>query len=83
MDCKNAYLINGVDYMLCRKVGKIDVKDAKSVAHAVCPHQKFCPTKNCHIMAAGWDKCKRLVEEKPVSAAEVKKTTRKKAVKAE
>lgn len=78
MDCKNAYLLNGVDYILCRKVQKPDAKDRKAVAHALCAHQKFCPQKGCHTMEAGWESCKRLISEAP-AAPKPKKT--KKTVK--
>ena len=43
MQCENAYIKEGVRYILCRKEKEPDIRDQRALTHAMCGHQRFCP----------------------------------------
>lgn len=69
MDCPNAYLKDGVQFILCKKESMPIQNDHKSLFHATCPHQVFCQTANCHRMTADWIKCHKNAPIEPHAPA--------------
>lgn len=57
MQCENGYVKPGVKGILCRKAEEPKSGDLKSVAHALCGHQRFCPNQRCYTLLPGWEKC--------------------------
>lgn len=57
MQCENGYIKPGVRGILCRKAEAPTDGNLKSVAHALCGHQRFCPNQKCHTMLPGWENC--------------------------
>lgn len=57
MQCENGYTKPGVKGILCRKCEEPKDGDLRSVAHAMCGHQRFCPTARCYQFLPGWEKC--------------------------
>lgn len=68
MQCENGYTKDGVRGILCRKAEEPKNGDLKSVAHALCGHQRFCPNERCFMFLPSWEKCTKR-REKPVEAA--------------
>ena len=60
MDCKNAYLMQNIPYVLCRIENQPDGKDRRELFHAMCIHQEECPRQNCHKLTPGWVSCVKL-----------------------
>lgn len=58
MQCENGYTKPGVKGILCRKCEEPKENDLRSVAHALCGHQRFCPNQRCYTMLPGWEKCR-------------------------
>lgn len=69
MQCKNGYIKDGVKGILCRACEEPKDGNLCSIAHALCGHQRFCPTERCYSFLPGWENCTKL-REKPVEAAE-------------
>lgn len=57
MQCENGYTKPGVKGILCRKCEEPKEGDLRSVAHALCGHQRFCPNARCHQFLPSWEKC--------------------------
>lgn len=57
MQCENGYIKPGVRGILCRKAEAPTDGNLKSVAHALCGHQRFCPNQKCYTMLPGWENC--------------------------
>lgn len=57
MQCENGYTKPGVKGILCRKCEEPKEGDLRSVAHALCGHQRFCPNQRCYTLLPGWEKC--------------------------
>lgn len=57
MQCENGYVKPGVKGILCRKCEEPKEGDLRSVAHALCGHQRFCPNQKCYTMLPGWENC--------------------------
>lgn len=57
MQCENGYTKPGVKGILCRKAEEPKAGDLRSVAHAMCGHQRFCPNARCYQFLPGWEKC--------------------------
>ena len=57
MQCENGYTKPGVKGILCRKCEEPKNGDLKSVAHALCGHQRFCPNARCYQFLPSWEKC--------------------------
>lgn len=57
MQCENGYTKQGVKGILCRKAEEPKAGDLRSVAHAMCGHQRFCPNARCYQFLPGWEKC--------------------------
>lgn len=57
MQCENGYTKPGVKGILCRKAEEPKAGDLRSVAHAMCGHQRFCPNQRCYQFLPGWEKC--------------------------
>ena len=57
MQCENGYTKPGVKGILCRKAEEPKEGDLRSVAHAMCGHQRFCPTARCYQFLSSWEKC--------------------------
>ncbi len=57
MQCENGYTKTGVRGILCRKCEEPKTGDMRSMAHALCGHQRFCPNARCYTMLPGWEKC--------------------------
>lgn len=69
MDCKHAYLKNGIQYILCHHEPQPQPNDHRSLFHATCPFQVFCKTSNCHKMTPEWKGCAKIVSESRQNAA--------------
>lgn len=70
MECKHAYKMRGVRYILCEKTGRPDAENPMEVAHAMCGHQRFCPDAHCCTLLPTWRECMRLRETPQNSAQE-------------
>ena len=57
MQCENGYVKPGVRGILCRKCEEPKEGDLRSVAHALCGHQRFCPNARCYQFLPSWEKC--------------------------
>lgn len=57
MQCENGYTKPGVKGILCRKCEEPKEGDLRSVAHALCGHQRFCPNARCYQFLPSWEKC--------------------------
>lgn len=57
MQCENGYTKPGVKGILCRKCEEPKSGNLRSVAHALCGHQRFCPNARCYTLLPGWEKC--------------------------
>lgn len=57
MQCENGYVKNGVHGILCRKCEEPKEGDLRSIAHALCGHQRFCPNARCYQFLPSWEKC--------------------------
>lgn len=57
MQCENGYTKPGVKGILCRKCEEPKENDMRSMAHALCGHQRFCPNARCYTLLPGWEKC--------------------------
>lgn len=57
MQCENGYTKPGVKGILCRKAKEPKDGDLRSVAHALCGHQRFCPNQRCYQFLPSWEKC--------------------------
>lgn len=68
MQCENAYTKPGVKGILCRKAEEPKAGDLRSVAHAMCGHQRFCPNARCYTLLHGWEKCVLREKDSPSSA---------------
>lgn len=84
MQCENGYTKDGVRGILCRKAEEPKSGDLKSVAHALCGHQRFCPNARCFQMLPGWEACPKRRQSRKETAGSVipakagKSTTRRK-----
>ena len=70
MQCENGYTKPGVKGILCRKAKEPKENDMRSTAHALCGHQRFCPTARCDQFLPSWEKC--TMREDAAKAAEKK-----------
>lgn len=57
MQCENGYTKPGVRGILCRKCDEPKEGDLRSIAHALCGHQRFCPNARCYQFLSSWEKC--------------------------
>lgn len=81
MQCENAYTDPKVRGILCKKCEKPCGSGAKGVAHALCGHQRFCPTARCYTLLPGWEKCvkrREAVTESTEQKAPTKRVNKKK-----
>lgn len=65
MQCENAYIKEGVRYILCRKEKEPDLRDQRALTHAMCGHQRFCPNNRACTLLPSWEHCLKRAE-KPV-----------------
>lgn len=70
MQCENGYTKPDVKGILCRKCEEPKESDMRSMAHALCGHQRFCPNARCYTMLPGWEKC--LLRENTAAAPEIR-----------
>lgn len=56
-ECKHAYEIDGVNYLLCDREARPTPGDMKAVSHATCPHQRFCASRRCAVLLPVWKDC--------------------------
>lgn len=66
MQCENGYTKPGVKGILCRKCEEPKENDLRSVAHALCGHQRFCPKQRCYQFLQSWEKC--VLRKAPIGA---------------
>lgn len=60
MDCKHAYLMRGIDYVLCDFDPRPNPKNKRDVCHAMCAHQKYCGSIMRCALLPSWIECARL-----------------------
>lgn len=87
MDCKHAYFLDGVPYVLCDFEGHPRTKKNNEVAPRMCPYQRFCPNIRACALLPEWVNCHKLKVkvEAPVehvTPAVTKKSSRAKKSKA-
>lgn len=73
MQCENGYTKPGVRGILCRKCEEPKEGDLRSIAHALCGHQRFCPNARCYQFLPSWEKCTLRVNSLRPSATSLKK----------
>ena len=64
MECKHAYISDGVNYVLCDAEGKVKPMTLKEAAPHMCQHQKFCQQIRQCALLPSWINCKKLREAK-------------------
>ena len=62
MQCENAYIKEGVRYILCRKEKEPDLRDQRALTHAMCGHQRFCPNIRACTLLPSWERCLKRAE---------------------
>ena len=62
MQCENAYIKEGVRYILCRKEKEPDMRDQRALTHAMCGHQRFCPNIRACTLLPSWERCLKRAE---------------------
>lgn len=72
MQCENGYIKPGVRGILCRKCEEPKEGDLRSIAHALCGHQRFCPNARCYQFLPSWEKCILRVNSLRPSATSLK-----------
>lgn len=70
MQCENGYVKSGVRGILCREAEEPKSGDLRSVAHALCGHQRFCPNQRCYQMLPGWEACPKRRQSREEAAGE-------------
>ena len=65
MQCENGYIKDGVRGILCREAEEPKSGDLRSVAHALCGHQRFCPNAGCYTFLPSWEKCTKRKRQDP------------------
>lgn len=65
MQCENGYIKDGVRGILCREAEEPKPGDLRSVAHALCGHQRFCPNAGCYTFLPSWEKCTKRKRQDP------------------
>lgn len=65
MQCENGYTKDGVRGILCREAEEPKSGDLRSVAHALCGHQRFCPNAGCYTFLPSWEKCTKRKRQDP------------------
>ena len=55
MQCENAYIKEGVRYILCKKEKEPDLRDQRALTHAMCGHQRFCPNIRACTLLPSWE----------------------------
>ena len=63
MQCENAYIKEGVRYILCRKEKEPDIRDQRALTHAMCGHQRFCPNIRACTLLPSWERCLKRAEK--------------------
>lgn len=63
MQCENAYIKEGVRYILCRKEKEPDMRDQRALTHAMCGHQRFCPNIRACTLLPSWERCLKRAEK--------------------
>ena len=77
MQCENGYIKPGVRGILCRKAEAPTDGNLKSVAHALCGHQRFCPNDRCYTFLPSWEKCTKRLVKRETDEGTKKKTAQK------
>lgn len=72
MQCENGYVKHGVRGILCRKCEEPKEGDLRSIAHALCGHQRFCPNARCYQFLPSWEKCTLRVNSRRPSSTSIK-----------
>lgn len=65
MQCENAYIKEGVRYILCKKEKEPDIRDQRALTHAMCGHQRFCPNIRACTLLPSWERCLKRAENHP------------------
>ena len=65
MECKHAYFVDGVNYVLCDVGGKVNPTTLKAAAPNMCQHQKFCPQIRRCALLSSWIDCQKLKPKEP------------------
>lgn len=63
MDCKNAYIKNGINYILCSREPEPKPGDQRAICHAICGFQRFCPTIRSCTLLPSYVGCMKLKAE--------------------
>lgn len=63
MQCENAYIKEGVRYILCKKEKEPDIRDQRALTHAMCGHQRFCPNIRACTLLPSWERCLKRAEK--------------------
>lgn len=65
MECKHAYISDGVNYVLCDAEGKVKPMTLKEAAPHMCQHQKFCQQIRQCALLPSWINCQKLKPVEP------------------
>ena len=65
MECKHAYISDGVNYVLCDADGKVKPMTLKEAAPHMCQHQKFCKQIRQCALLPSWINCQKLRPKEP------------------
>ena len=72
MECSHAYIIDGVNYVICDFDGKVNTRNLKEIAPKLCQHQKYCGQVGRCALLPSWVNCMKLKpKEKPIKRDEV------------
>lgn len=85
MDCKHAYFLDGVQYVLCDCEGQPKKKKLDEITKHMCGYQRFCPNIRACALLPEWVNCSKLRKgeppAEPATPAVTKKTTSERAKK--
>lgn len=60
MDCKHAYFLDGVQYVLCDCEGQPKKKKLDEITKHMCGYQRFCPNIRACALLPEWVNCSKL-----------------------
>lgn len=63
MECRYAYKMNGVNYVMCKALGTPNSSKMQDTAKYMCGHQRFCgKVQDCSLLPT-WRDCRVRKEE--------------------
>lgn len=77
LECKHAYFMDGIEYVLCNKEKKPEKTTLKECAKAMCLYQRYCPQVRACALKPEWRECNKITEKVAVEEAPIEEKPRK------